>query len=120
MPSPLAIVKKNIAYAYIAMSAVWLAFAAYIGSDLLLWPVGALAAGGSLIKYMPGTRLTWAWAASAAAMGLVLAVFQAYVAAPLVLGSFSTVAGASLVVFAVLAIAHGVLGYYGASGRNPK
>ena len=104
------------------MGLIWLAIAVYVGSLLLLWPVAALVGGGALLTFRPGERLTWAWAVSAAVLGLILALYQTYVAAPLVAGAFATLAGASVVVFGILSIGHLVLVYFGATltGKNPK
>ncbi len=120
MPSPATLVKTNAPYAYAALGIVWLVIAAYEGSLLLLWPVVALITGGALRKLRPRARITWAWVVSAAVLGLVLAFWQAYVAAPLVSGVLSAFAGASLVAFAILGIAHLVLLYAGASGAGAK
>lgn len=106
MPAPLSVLKANIPYAYAVMGVVWLALAFTVGSTLLIWPVAALVLGGALLKLMPGQRLSWAWATAAGVMGLLLALYQAYVAAPLVSGSFSTIAGSSLVLFVVFAAIH--------------
>lgn len=119
MPSPLSGLRKNAAYAYIAVGLVWLAIAYYEQSALLLWPVVAMVVGGVLLKVRPGKRLTWAWVVSAAVLGLVLALYQAYVAAPLVVGQTSMIAEVSLSVFALFGLAHVLLAYAG-SGAAEK
>jgi len=96
---------------------VWLAFALYDSSALLLWPVVALAAGGAMLWRLPGVRFTWAWGVSAAVLGMVVALYQVYLAVPLLQGAFSVVAGVSLVAFAVFAAVHVVLMYAGASTK---
>ncbi len=111
MPSPLGVVKGNAPYAYLVAGLIWLVVVYATGSVLLLWPVVACLLGGLLLRMMPGRRLTWAWATAAATMGLLLALYQAYTAAPLVFGSFSTIAGASLVAFGVFAVVHLILLY---------
>ena len=94
---------------------MWLVLALYEWSALLLWPVAALAVGGAMLRLLPGERITWAWAMSAAVLGMVVALYQVYLAVPLIGSAFSTVAGVSLAVFAVFAAAHIVLAYAGAS-----
>jgi hypothetical protein len=111
MPSFMETVRSRVDYAFIAMGVVWLAFAFYEWSALLLWPVVALVAGGAMLRLLPGKRLTWAWAISAAVLGLAVALYQVYLAVPLLGSAFSVVAGASLVVFLVLSAAHVVLAY---------
>ncbi len=113
MFAPLKMLKTNFPYAYIAVGVIWLVVAIATSSFLLLWPVVACVVGGALLKLRPSQRLTWAWATAAIIMGLALASYQAYKAATLVTGSFATIAGASLVVFVIFALAHLVLLYVG-------
>jgi hypothetical protein len=121
MPSPLSALRKNAAYAYVVVGAVWLAIAYYEQSALLLWPVVAMVVGGVLLKVRPGWRLTWAWVVSAAVLGLVLAFYQVYVAAPLVMGQASMIAEVSLSVFALFGLVHILLAYAGSGpAGKPK
>ena len=113
MQSPFGLVKDRAPFAYVAVGIVWLALALYVGSALLLWPVAVLLLGAGMMWYRPGERVTWAWAIAAAFLGLVMCGYQAYVALPLLSGGFGTIAGASLVVFVVLGLAHLMLGYAG-------
>jgi len=115
MSSALGALRRNVRYAFLLMGVVWLAIAAYVGSLLLLWPVVALLVGGALLMTRPGWRLTWAWVISAAFLGMLLSLYQAYVAASLVTGAFATVAGGSLALFALLFVVHIVLAYFGAT-----
>ncbi|HME19342.1 MAG TPA: hypothetical protein VKF15_06390 [Nitrososphaerales archaeon] len=119
MPSFLNTIRSRADYAFIAVAVVWLAFALYEWSVLLLWPVVALAAGGAMLRLRPGKKVTWAWTISAAVMGLVVAIYQVYLAVPLLQSAFSMVAGASLVVFVVIGGAHVVLAYTAASVNKP-
>jgi len=120
MPSSLDVMRARAPYAYAVMGLIWLVVAYLESSALLLWPVAVLIAGGVLLMFRQGKRLTWAWAISAAVLGLVLSFYQAYVAALLVTGALSTLAGASLVVFATLGLAHVLLGYVGAGAATKK
>ena len=110
--------RRNAAYAYVAVGLVWLAIAYYEQSELLLWPVVVMVVGGALLKVRPGERITWAWAVSAAVLGLVLALYQAYVAAPLIVGQTSMIAVVSLSVFALFGLAHVLLAYAGSGAAN--
>jgi hypothetical protein len=121
MPSPLGALRKNAAYAYVVVGVVWLAIAYYEQSALLLWPVAVMAAGGVLLKVRPGERLTWAWATSAAVLGLVLALYQAYVATTVLTEQASMMAEVSLPVFALFGVAHVLLAYAGSgTAKKPK
>ena len=118
MPPFLNTVKAQAQYAFVGAGVLWLVLALYEWSALLLWPVIALVAAGAMLRLLPGERLTWAWAVSAAVLGMVVALYQVYLALPLLQSAFSTVAGASLAVFAVFAAAHVVLAYAGASVKS--
>lgn len=131
MPSPLKVLKDNIPYAYVVVGALWFVMAFVNGSILLLWPTVACLAGATLLRLRPDQRLTWAWATSAAVMGLLLSLYQAYAAFPLLFGeyktfplffgwyasfpvtfgAFSIIAASSLVVFAIFAVGHLLLAY---------
>jgi len=115
MPKVLAFFKARAAYAFIAVAAVWLGIAFLVGSLLVLWPVLTCAGSGILLKKWPGQRLTWAWATSTAVLGLLLSAYQASVAAPLVTGTFSSIAAISLAGFTVFALVHIFLLYAGYS-----
>lgn len=121
MPSPLKVLKDNVPYAYGVVGALWLVVAFVDGSLLLLWPALACLLGGAMVRLRPRKRLTWAWATAAAVMGLLLSLYQVYAAVPLVSSAFSTVAGASLVAFAIFALGHLLLIYVKNTGslENP-
>ncbi|GEM_PF-559216 len=102
-------------YAFIVVGVAWLAVVVLADSALILWPVVALIAAGVQLKMWPSTRLTWAWAISAAVLGFLLAAYQVYAWAGFLGGAFSNLAGASLAGFAVLAVAHLALLYAGVS-----
>ncbi len=113
MPRILDALVTNAPYAFIAVGVVWVAVAVLAGSAMVLWPVVACLAAGIQLKMWPGRRLTWAWAVSTAAMGLLLSAYQVYAWLGFLGGAFSTLASASLVGFIVLAAAHVVLFYAG-------
>lgn len=115
MPKILDTLGENSAYAFIAVGVVWLGIAVVAGSYLILWPAVACLAGGTLLKMRPGRRLTWAWAVASAALGFLLSAYQVYSWSPYLGGAFSTLAGASLAGFAVLAVVHALLLYLGAA-----
>jgi hypothetical protein len=118
MSSILGAVKDRAQYAFFGAGIVWLALAVYEGSLLLLWPVVALLAGGAMLRFLPGKRLTWAWLISASLLGLVVSLYQVFVSVPLLGGAFTLVAASSLVIFAVFGAAHVVLGYAGAAASK--
>jgi hypothetical protein len=93
------------------MAAIWLIFAVYVWSALVLWPVLALVAGGILLMYRPNYRLTWVWVTASCGYGIVLALYQAVSAASLLGGAFSLVAAESFIVFILLALAQFLLVY---------
>jgi hypothetical protein len=118
MPKVLDRIRDFSAYSFVAVGLVWLAIAFLAGSLLVLWPVVACVVGGVLLRLRPGKRLTWAWASSAAILGLILSGYQVYQWAPFLGGAFNTLAATSLGGFAVLALVHLVLLYAGAT--RPK
>ena len=63
------------------------------------------------MKLKPETRLAWAWATSACALGLLLSAYVAYAAWPLIGGAFSTAAAITLGVFAAFGVFHFVVLY---------
>jgi len=112
--------RSNLAYEFLAVGVVWAAIAAEVGLALVLWPTLTCIVAGLLLKFLPSGRLTWSWSNSAAVLGLVLCVYQAYVAVPFVSGAFSMVATETLAAFAVFAFVHLVLLYtgYASPGKN--
>ncbi len=110
----------NSAYAFLAVGVVWAGIAVVSGSILLLWPVVACILSGIMLKVRPGRRITWAWTVSSAALGFILSAYQVLAWAPFLSGAFSTVAGASLAGFVVLAVAHLLLIYAGARPKAVK
>ncbi len=113
MPPVLSLLRANSAYAFVAVGVAWLAVAVFAASALILWPVIACFVSGVALKMWPGQRFTWAWVLSTAVLGLLISAYQVYAWAPFVGGSFSTVAAASLVGFAIFALVHLFLFYAG-------
>ncbi len=122
MPKVLDILKANAAYEFVVVGVVWLAVAYLDRSILILWPVVTCVTAGLLLKFRPAGRLTWAWTTSSAALGLLLSGYQAYVAAPLLAGTFSSIAAISFTGFTVFAIIHLFLLYagYSPAGQQAK
>jgi hypothetical protein len=118
MPKVLDRVRDFSSYAFVGIGLVWLAIAFLAGSALLLWPVIACVVGGVLLRLRSGGRLTFAWASSAAIMGLVLSGYQVYQWMPFLGGTFNVLAAESLGGFAAFAVVHFVLLYSAAS--RPK
>ena len=104
MSSALGTFRANLPYGFVVMGVLWLVVSVLDSSVLLLWPVAACLVGGVLLRMRPRGRLSWAWATAAGVMGLVLALYMAYVAAPLLTGSLSTVAAESVVVFSLFSV----------------
>ncbi|MDE1853554.1 MAG: hypothetical protein KGI38_07390 [Thaumarchaeota archaeon] len=119
MPEILGALKTNAAYFFLAVGVVWIGVAFVAGSLLILWPVAACLASGVLLKIRPGRRLTWAWVSSSATLGLLISAYQVYAWAPFLGGAFSTIAGTTLGVFAVLTVLHVLLLYAGATRPRP-
>lgn len=102
------------------MGFAWLGVAVAGGSMFILWPVIACIASGILLFFRPGIRFTWAWVLATAALGFLLAAYQAYLWVPFVSGAFSAVAGEAIAIFAALAIVHALLFLAGASKAKPS
>ncbi|MDG6988406.1 MAG: hypothetical protein JRN21_03675 [Nitrososphaerota archaeon] len=113
MPDLGALIRGYAPYFFIAMGVVWLVVAVIGASVLAAWPVVACFAGGALLKLRPDARLTFAWAVSTAAMGLVFSAYEVYAWYPLLGGAFSSVAAVPVAGFAVFAVAHVFLFYAG-------
>jgi len=113
MPRILDSIAANAAYAFVAVGVIWLVVAFLTGSALVLWPVVACVAGGAQLKLWPSRRLTWAWVVSSAVMGFLLSVYQVYAWLSFLGGAFSSLAAASSIGFALLAVAHLFLFYAG-------
>ena len=118
MPKVVDRIRDFSAYAFVAIGLVWLAIAFLAGSALLLWPTVACVVGGVLLRIRSGGRLTFAWATSAAVLGLVLSGYQVYQWMPFLGGAFNNLAAESLGAFTVFALAHFVLLY--AAATRPK
>ena len=112
-------VRARSAYGYLVVGFAWLGVAAAGGSLLILWPVVACIASGALLLFRPAIRLTWAWVLATAALGFLLAAYQAYLWVPFLAGTFSAVAGEAIAIFAALAIVHALLFFAGASKEKP-
>ena len=120
MPSFVELLRKNSPYAFIVVGVIWIVVAFVAGSLIILWPVVLCIAAGALLKMRPGQRFTWAWATSSAAMGFLVAGYQAYFWVPYATGSLSSLAALSAGGFGVFAVVHLFLLYAGAiSQRQP-
>jgi len=111
MPKFLDTLVANASYAFIAAGVIWLAVAALGDSSLILWPVVACIAAGIMLREWPAGRLTWSWAVATAVMGFLLSAYIVYTWLSFLGGAFSTGAVASVVGFAVFAVAHAFLFY---------
>ena len=111
--------RRYAAYFFILVGLVWAALGAITGAALVAWPAVACIAGGVLVKFFPGGRLTWSWGLATAAMGLIISVYEVYAWAPLVGGAFSGVADATLAGFLVFALVHVLLFYAGTGSPGP-
>lgn len=120
MQSALASVRKNIAYAFAVIGAIWVVIAFLVGSGLVLWPAVACVAAAVLLKVWPGSLLSIAWGPAAAVLGLLLCAYQVYEAVLLLFGAFAMIAGASVVLFFLLGIGHAFLAYASYSGVSVK
>ena len=109
-------VRRYLPYAFIAAGVAWLAIIATGASFLLLWPAALSILSGIILKWKPGGRLSSALSRATALYGIVLAAYQVYVALPLLVGIFATIAALSVVSFLVLAVYNVVLLY----GSIPK
>ncbi|MGP8124739.1 MAG: hypothetical protein ACLQEQ_02595 [Nitrososphaerales archaeon] len=115
MPSVSDILKSNLAYEFIAVGVVWAAIAVGLSLAIVLWPALTCLVAGLLLRLQPSARLTWPWATSSAALGLLVSGYQAYVAVLFINGTFSLVAGETLAAFTVFALVHLMLLYTGYS-----
>ena len=115
MPSILGPIKANSSYAFFAVGIVWLAVAVLAGSALVLWPVVALLVSGYMLRMMPGRRFTWAWVVASSVLGFILSAYQVYAWTPFLGGTFSALAAASAIGFAIFAAVHLLLFYVGVS-----
>jgi len=111
MPKFLDTLVTNAAYAFVVVGVIWLAIAFLAGSSLILWPALACIAGGIMLRELPSGRLTWPWVVATAVMGFLLSAYQVYAWLSFLGGAFSTLAAASVVGFAVFAVAHVFLFY---------
>lgn len=109
------ILRSNLAYEFMVVGVVWTAIAIGLGLAIVLWPALTCFVAGLLLKLQPAGRLTWPWATSSAALGLLVSGYQAYVAVLFVGGTFSSVAGETLAAFLIFALVHLVLLYTGYS-----
>jgi len=116
MPKLLDTLVANAAYAFIAAGVIWLAVAVLGDSSLILWPVVACIAAGIMLREWPSGRLTWSWAVATAVMGFLLSAYQVYAWLSFLGGTFTTVAVASVIGFAVFAISHVFL-FYAATSK---
>jgi hypothetical protein len=111
MESASALIRKNLAYAFVVFGLIWLGIALLAGSALILWPAVACGVGGVLLKLRPSSRLAAAWAPAAALLGLLLCAYQVYAAVPLLSGAFITIASTSTSLFVILGLGHVYLAY---------
>lgn len=120
MQSAASAVRKHLSYVFIVFGLVWVGIAFLAGSVFVLWPAVACGVGGVLLKAMPSSRLTLAWAPAASMLGLLLCGYQVYEAIPLLSGAFVTVAGASAALFLLLGLGHVYLAYASYSASSPR
>ena len=114
------LVRKNAAYSFFVVAVIWLAVAVLGDSPLTLWPVGACIVSGLALRMWPGERFTWAWVVSTAVLGFLLSAYQVYAWTPFLGGTFSTLAAASFIGFAVFAVVHAFLFFVGLNPALPK
>jgi hypothetical protein len=114
------LLRKNAAYAFFVVAVAWLAVAVLGDSPLTLWPVGACIVSGFTLRMWPGERFTWAWVVATAVLGFLLSAYQVYAWVPFLGGTFSTLAAASLVGFAIFAVAHAFLFFVALKPALPK
>ena len=112
-------IRSNASYFFIVVGLVWAAIGVLTGSALVAWPAVACVAGGLLLRLRPGQRLAWSWAIATAALGLIVSVYQVWAWAPLLGGTFSTLADEALAGFAIFAFVHLLMLYAGASAQVP-
>jgi len=115
---PLELVRKNLSYAFFLLGVVWLVIAAYTGYPIVIWPVATCVVAGLLLRLRPSERFTWAWMTSTAAMGLIIAAYQAYYWLPFIGGSLNALAALTAGGFAVFALVHLVMLFLG--GTKPS
>ena len=106
MQSLSGMLRNNLPYLFVVVGAVWLGFVVVTGSTLLLWPVLACVISGVLLRIAPLSNFTAAWVGASALMGLVLSVYQAYVATALVTGRLAEIAWISLAAFVIFGVVH--------------
>jgi hypothetical protein len=107
--------KSNLPYEFVAVGVVWTVVAVGLGLAVVLWPALTCYVAGLLLKFLPSERITWPWAISSACLGLLVSVYQVYVAIPFVSSAFSLVGTETLVGFVVFSLVHLVLLYFGYS-----
>lgn len=120
MQSAFSAVRKYLSYLFILFALIWVGIAFLAGSVFVLWPAVACGVGGVLLKAMPGSRLTVAWAPAASLLGLILSAYQVYEAIPLLSGAFATVASASAALFFLLGVGHVYLAYASYSAGSAR
>ena len=104
-------VKKYLAYIFIVLGIVWVAIILTGGALLLLWPALTSIVSGALLLLRPERKFSRALAKASALYGVLLAGYQAYVAAPLLGSLFSTFATYSVASFAAIALLYLALLY---------
>jgi len=104
-------VKKYLAYIFIVLGIVWVGIILAGGALLLLWPAVTSIVSGALLLLRPERKFSRALAKASALYGVLLAGYQAYVAAPLLGSFFSTFATYSVASFAVIALLYLALLY---------
>jgi len=104
-------VKKYLAYIFIVLGIVWVGIILAGGALLLLWPAVTSILSGVLLFFRPERKFSRALAKASALYGVLLAGYQAYVAAPLLGSLFSTFATYSVASFAAIALLYLALLY---------
>ena len=114
------LLRKYAAYAFFVVAVAWLVVAVLGTSPLTLWPVVACVVSGITLLMWPGLRFTFAWVISTAVLGFLLSAYQVYAWAPFLGGTFSALAAASFVGFAIFAVVHVFLFFVGLKPTLPQ
>ena len=118
MPKVSGILKSNLAYEFMAVGIAWIVVALGLSLVLVLWPALTCLVAGLLIRFLPSTRITWPWATSSSVLGFLVSAYQAFLAAPFVGGTFSSVGVETLAGFGLFAFIHVVLLYLAYSPKS--
>ncbi len=107
------LLRSYAAYLFVVAGACWLAVTYDEGSLFILWPALASFVGGGLLFFRPSHSLTWAWTASCAFFGLIVALYQVYASAGGLADPFAVTNAVSVGVFGAFAVGEAVLMLWG-------